>query len=368
MKKVKFVDLSRQHASIKNDIRETALRVIDSGKYIGGEEVSKFEQEMANWLGVDEICGTGCATSALYGVLKCIDVGPGDEVITTVHTAIATAEAISLNGASVVFCDIAEDCYNLDLNDAESKINSKTKAIIPVHLYGQPVDMDKVMAICSKYKLFLLEDCAQAQGASYKGKKVGTFGDAAAFSFFPSKTMGGFGDGGAVTVKDKALMRKVRMFLNHGRESKYFHEFEGTNSRLDTIQAAMLRKCLTQIDIWNEQRRYAASIYDSLLKSIPEVSIPKVLPQTSPVYHVYVITVPDREALIKFLKDNGIETGVHYPYSLNVLPAFERLKQGKGSFPRAEYACEHMLSLPLFPGIEKEEIEYVCEKIKDFFK
>lgn len=367
MKKIKFVDLSRQHAKIRSNLVEAATRVIESGNYIGGEEVKSFEKEMAAWLGVEEVCGVACATSGLFSILKGFGIGVGDEVITTVHTAIATAEAITLSGAQVVFCDIAKNSFNIDLDQVEKKITPKTKALIVVHLYGQPVDIDKALDICKRHKLLLIEDCAQAQGAEYKGKKVGTFGDAAVFSFFPSKTLGGFGDGGAVTAKDKTILRKIRMFSNHGRESKYYHEFEGINSRLDALQAALLRICLAQLDEWNEERRKAAKIYDKELQGINRLEIPTVLPGTTPVYHVYVIKVPDREALQKYLKDRGIETAIHYPYSLNVLPAYERLKQGKGHFPNAEYACEHVLSLPLYPYIPKEEVEQVCSEIRNFF-
>ena len=368
MKKVKFVDFSRQHASIRTALVEAAKKVIESGNYIGGDEVKSFEKEMAQSIGVGEICGVACATSGLFSILKSCGIGPGDEVITTVHTAIPTVEAISLTGANVVFCDIAEGGFNIDLGQIESKITPRTKALITVHLYGQPLDLDKAMEICRKHKLFLLEDCAQAQGAEYRGRKVGSYGDAAAFSFFPSKTLGGFGDGGAVTAKDKDLLRKIRMFSNHGRESKYFHEFEGINSRLDAIQAALLRICLRELDGWNAKRREAASWYDAGLDGISGLKRPSVLPGTVPVYHLYAIMVPDREALKNYLNENGIESAIHYPYSLNVLPAYERLKQGKGHFPRAEYACEHVLSLPLYPGISRDEVDYVCETVKKFFK
>lgn len=368
MRKVKFVDLDKQHAPLRPALFDAAKKVIESGAYIGGPEVKSFEKEMASWLGVEEICAAACATSGLFSVMKCMGIGVGDEVITTVHTAIATAEAISLTGAKVVFCDIGENSFNIDFEQAEKKVTSRTKAIMPVHLYGQPADIDKARAIAEKHKLFLIEDCAQAQGAKYKDKKVGTYGDAAVFSFFPSKNLGGFGDGGAVTAKNKDLLRKIRMFSNHGRESKYYHEFEGINSRLDALQAALLRVCLPHLDEWNMARRKAASWYDSRLKNIRQVKIPQVLPGTEPVYHLYVIIVPDREALIKYLKDNGIDTSIHYPYSLNVLPAYAHLKQGEGHFPRAEYACGHMLSLPISPAIAEDDVDYVCETVKRFFE
>ena len=367
MARIPFSDLKRQYAPIQTRLHEAAGRVLDSTKYIGGEEVAAFERELSATLQGQPVCGVSCATMGLFSSLKGLGVGPGDEVITTVHTAIATPEAISLTGAQVVFCDIRPGFFYLDPAQAERKLTNRTKVIIPVHLYGQPVDMDPFLALARKHNLRLLEDCAQAQGARYKGKPVGTIGDAAVFSFFPSKTLGGFGDGGAVTAKDPQLLKKIRMFSNHGRESKYYHEFEGINSRLDAIQAALLRVCLTRLDDWNAERRRVAAGYDNGLAGITQVNRPAVLPDTTPVYHLYVVVVPDREALQKGLSERGIETGIHYPYSLNVLPAYAHLKQGKGHFPEAESACEHMLSLPVFPGMTDAEINAVCSAIREFY-
>jgi dTDP-4-amino-4,6-dideoxygalactose transaminase len=365
--KIKFLDLNAIHEPIKKDLHEAAIRVIDSGNYIGGEEVKSFEEEMAHWLEVEHLSGCSCATDGLFAILKGMGIGPGDEVITTVHTAIATGEAITLTGARVVFCDIGEESFTLDLSQVEEKITEKTKAFIPVHLYGHAVDMDKALEIAQKHKIFLIEDCAQAQGARYKGRKVGTMGDAGVFSFFPSKNLGGFGDGGAVTVKDHALFRKIRMFLNHGRETKFDHEFEGINSRLDAIQAALLRVCLRNLDQWNENRRRVATWYEQGLRNISQVKTPKILPSVEPVYHLYVIIVPDREALMTHLKDKGIESGIHYPLSLNMQPAYKYLKQGKGAYPRAEYACGHMLSLPMSNVVTKDEVAFICETIANFY-
>ncbi|OPY14814.1 MAG: dTDP-3-amino-3,6-dideoxy-alpha-D-galactopyranose transaminase [Syntrophus sp. PtaB.Bin001] len=365
--KVKFLDLGKMHEPIREELHNAAIRVLDSSMFIGGSEVEMFEREMAGWLGVDKVCGCGCATDGLFAVLKAKGIGPGDEVITTVHTAIATIEAISLTGAQFVFCDLGNDSFNLDLDQMEKKITNKTRALIPVHLYGHPVNMDRALAIAQKYNLFLLEDCAQAQGAKYKGKKVGTMGDAGVFSFFPSKNLGGFGDGGAVTARDPDLSRKIRMFLNHGRESKFDHEFEGMNSRLDALQAALLRICLPHLDEWNEGRRRVAAWYDEGLKGIRQVRTSQASSDSEPVYHLYVIVVPDREALIKHLRGNGIESGIHYPVSLNLQPAFQYLREGRGFYPRAEYACGHMLSLPMSHVVTKEETQFVCETISEFY-
>jgi dTDP-4-amino-4,6-dideoxygalactose transaminase len=368
MKKIPFVDLHRQHLKIKERIKGAAIRVIDSELYIGGVEVKSFEEKMARWLGVEEICSVACATSGLFALLKSFGIGTGDEVITTVHTAIATAEAISLTGAKVVFCDIGKASPNIDPNLIEEKITPHTRAIIPVHLYGMCADMDRIMEIAHKHSLLVIEDCAQAQGAVYKGKKIGTIGDGAVFSFFPSKTLGGFGDGGAIRAVRKDILKRARMFSNHGRESKYDHEFEGMNSRLDAIQAAMLSVCLDELDEWNAARRKAATLYYEQLKDIVQIKMLHPLPDTEAVFHIFQICAPDRGNLQIALKSEGIETLIHYPLSLNLLKAYQHLNLGRGSFPQAETLCEHTLSLPLFPGITEEEIEHVAIAITNYFK
>ena len=365
--KIPFLDLARHYEPIRKALHESACRVIDSGQYIGGEEVRSFEKEMAEWQGVPEVCGVACATNGLFAILRCVGVGPGDEVITTVHTAIATAEAISLTGAQVVFCDIQRGYFNLDPAEVEKKITPRTKAIIAVHLYGHPVDTDILLYIARKHNLLLIEDCAQAQGARFRGARTGNAGDAAAFSFFPSKNLGGFGDGGAVTAKDPKVMKRIRMFSNHGRTEKYLHEFEGINSRLDAIQAALLRVCLPHVDDWNSKRRMVAKWYGEELAGVEAVTLPRELPGAEPIYHVYVILVPDRNALQGFLKKHEIDTGIHYPYSLNTLPAYAHLHKGEGSFPEAEKACAHMLSLPMFPELTHDEVGRIGSAIKEFF-
>ncbi len=368
VKTVNFVDLQKQHAPIIDDLKAAAARVIESGQYIGGDEVKSFEKEMAEYFGVPEVCSCGCATSGLTTTLKCLGVGPGDEVITTVHTAIPTAEAITLAGGTIVFCDVEPGGYNLDVDKIESLITDKTKVLMPVHLYGEPVDMDKIMALAEKYNLKVLEDCAQAQGASWKGKKLGTIGDASVFSFFPSKNLGGFGDGGAVIAKDPEVMKHIRMYSNHGRTKKYWHEIQGTNSRLDAIQAALLRICLPHLDKWNAGRRKAAAKYQELLADIPEIEIiPREKDGAEHVYHVFVVVVKNRDGLMEYLKTNGIGVGLHYPHSLNVLPAFEFMGKGEGHFPNAEHACANMFSLPMSPVLEEDEVSYVCDMIKAFY-
>jgi len=364
LKPIPFVDMARLHAPIQDALHTAALRVIDSGRFIGGEDVRGFEREMAATLGTPEVCSASCATLGLFAVLKCMGIGPGDEVITTPHTAIATAEAISLTGAQVVFGDLQPGYFNLDPAQAEARITPRTRAIIPVHLYGQPADMDAFVRLTDKHQLMLIEDCAQAQGARHKGRRVGTIGHAGVYSFFPSKNLGGFGDGGAVVARDPALMKRIRMFCDHGRTSKYMHEFEGVNSRLDTLQAALLRVCLPHLDEWNACRARAARWYDEDLAGIPEVTRPRVLPDTDPVYHVYAIQVPRRDDVQARMKEHGVETGIHYPHALNTLPAYTHLQQGKGSFPNAEQACAHVLSLPMHPSITRDEVKEASERLR----
>jgi len=364
IERVPFVDLDRLHAPIRPALHEAALRVIDGGRYIGGEDVRAFERDMAAGLGVPDVCGVSCATLGLFATLKCMGIGPGDEVITTPHTAIATAEAVTLTGARVVFADLTPGYFDLDPAEVEARLTPRTRAIVPVHLYGQPVDLDAILGLAQRHGVRVIEDCAQAQGARYRGRPVGTLGDAGVFSFFPSKNLGGFGDGGAIVARDPALMKKIRMFCDHGRTSKYMHEFEGVNSRLDALQAALLRVCLPRLDAWNAARRQAAQWYDAGLAGIG-VEPPRARRDTEPVYHLYVVRAERRDELQARLKERGIETGIHYPYSLNVLPAYAHLRQGAGAFPRAEQACREVLSLPLHPAITRDEVRRVCDALRE---
>jgi len=366
MEAVNFVDIPKLHESIREELHQVALSIIDNAHYIGGADVKNFEAMMAKWLGVDNVCGVSNGTSAAFAVLKSFGIKEGDEVLTTVHTAIATAEAITLTGAKPVFCDLESGYFFLSAKEVEKKITPRTKAIVPVHLYGQPADLSAILDIGKKHGLPVIEDCAQAQGARFDGKYVGTLGDAATFSFFPSKNLGGFGDGGAFTIKDAKQFRWAKMFSNHGREQKYLHEFEGINSRLDALQAALLNVCLPHLDEWNAKRRQAAAWYEEAFDGVKSIALPKTLPSTEPIYHVYVVMVDDREALQKYLNENKIGSGIHYPLSLNLQPAYASFNQGRGSFPVGEYACDHVLSLPMHPCITKEEVFRVAEVVKQF--
>jgi len=368
MIKVPFLDLRRQFEPIQESIVSSVNQILDSCQYINGPDVKAFETELAEWLGYGQVVGCSNATSGLFAVMKMLGIGPGDEVITTAHTAIPTAEAITLAGAQVVFSDILADTCNIDPADVARHITPKTRAIIAVHLYGQPVDLDALAALAKAHGLFLIEDCAQSLGAEYHGARVGSVGIAAVFSFFPSKPLGCPGDGGAIVTQDPELLERIRMYCDHGRKSKYWHEFEGFNSRLDTIKAAMLRKALPFVDEWNAARRKAADYYQEHLRDISEVELPVVIPGVTPVWHVYAIRVADREALQAHLNANGVATGVHYPFALNLLPAYARLGKGAGSYPVAEHHCAHTLSLPMFPGITGDELAHVCQSLRSFYQ
>jgi dTDP-4-amino-4,6-dideoxygalactose transaminase len=323
---------------------------------------------MAEWMEIAEVCCVSNCTHALYLTLKALGIGDGDEVITVPNTAFPTSEAIRLAGAQVVFADIEPGFYALDPRAAEAAITNKTRAIIPVHLYGIPADMDAFTRLAEKHDIFVIEDVAQAQGAVYKGRRVGTFGRAGCFSFFPSKNLGAFGDGGAVASGDAELIKKVRMLANHGREEKYTHIVHGTNSRLDTIKAGQLSVCLEHLDEWNQERRNAAALYDELLKPYEEIVRPQVPPGCDAIWHVYVIRYSDRDKLAAFLNERGIKTGLHYPRPLHLQPVYEYLGLSPGSLPRAEAACREVLSLPMFPKITADEIKAVAVAIGRFFE
>lgn len=365
---VPFVDLKRQHAPIMQQIIDRVGQTISSCQFIGGRELDQLCRELSDWWGVQGVAGVSSATLGLYAALKAKGIGPGDEVLTTVHTAIPTSEAITMTGARVTFCDIDPRTYLLDVDQAAKQINSRTRAVIPVHLYGQPADMDKLMDMARDNDLYVVEDCAQAQGAKFRGQMVGTIGDAAVLSFFPSKALGTIGDAGAVTARDPRLLERIRMFCNHGRSRKHWHEFEGTNSRMDNIKAAMLRVALPHLEQWNSQRRQIAQWYMERLQGVEDIVLPFCRKDCEHVYHLFVILSRNRDELAGYLAQKSIGTGLHYPYALNQLPAYAYLQQGTGSFPVAEDVCSRVLSLPLFPGLTLEEVETVCSAIKDFYR
>ena len=361
--KIPFVDLKAQYYSIKEEIDNAISCVIQDSAFIGGKYAKAFEQSFADYVGVKNCVGVGNGTDALCIALKALGISDGDEVITVANSFIATSEAITMTGARVVFVDCDKDSYNIDIDKLEQVITSKTKAIIPVHLYGQPAEMDKIADVASKHNLYVVEDAAQAHGADYQGQRIGTIGDMACFSFFPGKNLGAYGDAGAIVTNDDNLARKARMIANHGRIEKYNHEFEGTNSRLDGLQAAILDVKLKYLDKWTERRRTIAKMYDAGLKDI--VITPNVLPDVKHVYHLYVIRAKNRDRVKELLAEKGIATGIHYPIPLPFLEAYSYLGHKPADFPVTYSMKDEILSLPIHGDMTDEQVEHVIASLKD---
>jgi len=360
---VPFLDLKAQYHTIKDEVNEAILSVVESCAYAKGPAVKDFQKNFAEYCGAKYAVGVANGTDALYLALRAVGIRPGDEVITTPDTFIATTEAITQSGAKIVFVDINPKTYNIDVSKIEEKITSKTKAIIPVHLFGQPADMEQILSIARKHNLKVIEDAAQAHGAFYNGKRVGTFGDVACFSFYPGKNLGAYGDGGAVVTNNQEIATQVEKIADHGSLKKYIHEIEGVNSRLDSIQAAVLNIKLKYLDQWNESRRKNAYIYNEMLKNVDGVTTPDELENTKPVYHLYVIQVKNRDGLQQKLTEAGIASGIHYPYPLHLTPAYEYLGLKKGSFPVAEKCADQFLSLPMYPELTELQIQKVYDAI-----
>jgi dTDP-4-amino-4,6-dideoxygalactose transaminase len=364
---IPLVDLKAQYASIKGEIDQTISDVISSSAFIGGPFVKAFESSFAAFCGAKHCIGVGNGTDAIFLVLKTMGIGQGDEVITAANSFIATSEAITMTGARVVFVDIDPRTFNIDPTKIENKITKKSKAIIAVHLYGQPADMDPILEIARKHELNVIEDAAQAHGATYKGRRVGTLGDAACFSFYPGKNLGAYGDGGAIVTSDEELVIKARMLANHGRVDKYDHKIEGVNSRLDGLQAAVLNAKLRHLPAWTESRRKNAYLYNELLTGVPSMETPVEAAEVSAVYHLYVVRVKNgmRSQLQQHLKSKGVSTGIHYPIALPYLSAYAYLRHTKEDFPHSVNASQEILSLPMFAELNKEQIRYVIENIKE---
>jgi dTDP-4-amino-4,6-dideoxygalactose transaminase len=362
---IQLVDLKAQYETIKNEIDPVMKEVVSETAFIGGQHVAKFEEAFAKFCGVKHCVGVGNGTDALFIALKTLGIGAGDEVITVANSFIATSESITQTGARVVFVDIDPKTYNIDTNKIEAKITSKTKAIVPVHLYGQPVDMDPILALAKKHKLKIMEDCAQAHGAVYKGRTIGSIGDMACFSFYPGKNLGAYGDAGAIVTSDETLAKKARMFANHGRVDKYDHEIEGINSRLDGLQAAILGVKLRHLDAWSEARRKNAYLYNEHLKGVDLVT-PVEISNVKAVYHLYVVRVKKdfRQKLQDHLKSKGIATGIHYPIALPNLKAYSYLRHTPNDFTEATKASQEILSLPMYPELSESQIQYITQQIK----
>ncbi|MFH1582992.1 MAG: DegT/DnrJ/EryC1/StrS family aminotransferase [Candidatus Falkowbacteria bacterium] len=360
-----FGDLKKQYSEIKNEIDQAIKKVLLKGWFILGKEVEEFEKEFAGYCGAKYCLGVANGLEALQISLLVLGIKKGDEVITTPLTAMATSLAIMNVGAKPVFVDIDSITYNIDASKIEKAVSKKTKAILPVHLYGQMAQMDKIMKIARKYKLAVVEDCAQAAGSAYKGRKAGTFGDLGAFSFYPSKNLGAYGDAGCIITNNKKLAEKVRAFRDYGQDGRYNHVYLGLNSRLDEIQAAILRVKLKHLDRWNKQRRRLAKLYNKLLAGA-EVVWPTEQKSNYHIYHLYVIRTKKRDELLKYLLKHGVQTGVHYPKLIYQQPAYKEAGLPKGNCPVAEKYCQEIISLPIYPELKEKETRYICKKVKEF--
>jgi dTDP-4-amino-4,6-dideoxygalactose transaminase len=362
--KVPFLDLHAQYEIIRNEIDGAIRAVIDSCAFSGGPFVQEFEKEFARYCQTNYAAGVSSGTSALSIVLYHLGIKEGDEVITVPNTFIATAEAISYCRAKPVFVDIDPATYNMDPSLLEKAITKRTKAVIPVHLFGQMADMEPIMNIAKKHGLFVLEDACQAHGAEYKGKRAGSIGDAAAFSFYPGKNLGAYGEGGAIVTNNEKLVNEIKKFRDHGQAQKYYHDVIGWNDRLDGLQGAVLSVKLKYLEKWNAAGREHAAQYSDLLKSTKGITLPHESSQAKHIYHLYVIQVDKRDALIENLKKKDIYCGIHYPVPLHLQKAYEYLNYKKGSFPVAERSAERFVSLPMFPELSQEQVEYVAQQIK----
>jgi len=365
---VPFLDLKAQIPQIREDIEERFSRIIDNTAFVCGREVKEFEERFAGLHDVKYCVGSSSGTDGNHLALLCCGIGAGDEVIVPVYTFIATAEGISHSKAEPVFVEVDESTFNIDINKIEEKITSRTKAINPVHLFGQPSDMDRIREIAEKHDILVIEDSAQAHCADYRGKRVGGIGNVASWSFYPGKNLGAWGEAGALTTNDEEIYRKALKLRDHGSEKKYYHDLIGFNYRMSEFQAAVLNVKMGHIEEWTEKRRLNAYRYNQRLGEIDSVIIPAVLDGVRHVYHLYVIRAKERDKLQAYLKENGIGTGLHYPFPLHLTGAYSHLGYKKGDFPMAEKLADEILSLPMYAELTEEQIDYVCEKIKDFYK
>lgn len=369
MSKIPLVDLHAQYETIKPEIDAAIQRTIDRTAFILGPEAKQFEDHFATYCNVKHAIGLDSGTAALHLAIMALGIGAGDEVITTAHTFIATAEPISLLGARPVFADIDPRTYNMDPDKLEAAITPRTKAIIPVHLYGQPAELGPILDIARKHNIPVIEDAAQAHGALYRDQKIGSLGDMACFSFYPGKNLGAYGDAGALVTNDDALAQKIRMLRDHGRTSKYEHEITGYGYRLDGIQGAILDAKLAHLPEWNAKRRAHADYYTELLSNIDDSIVTPYEPaHVRAVYHLYVIRTRKRNELLEYLKTQDIEAGIHYPVPLHLQPVYKNLGYAKGAFPETEKAAEEILSLPIYPELTHAQMERVVDSMRAFYK
>jgi len=366
---VPFVDLQAQYRSIKSEIDAAIQRVLDTSAFILGREVEAFEREFAEYVGAQECVGVSNGTAAIQLALSACCIGAGDEVLVPANTFFASAEAVSTANASPVFVDCDPVTSTIDVNKIEAAITERTRAILPVHLYGQPADLDPVFEIAARHNLVVIEDAAQAHGARYKGRRTGALGRAGCFSFYPGKNLGACGEGGAVVTNDKEVARRLRMLRDHGSERKYHHEIIGYNFRLEGIQGAVLAVKLKHLDRWNELRRAHAARYRELLAPLEEsgaLSLPREMSYAEHVHHLFVVQTDERDALQKHLGEAGVQTGIHYPVPVHLQPAYAALRHAPGDFPESERQARRVLSLPMFAELTEEQIARVAEAIKQF--
>lgn len=361
---IPFFDLKKQYASIKSDIDAATRRVYASGWFILGPETEAFETEFAQYLGVEHAIGVNSGTDALHLAMRALGIGKGDEVVTVPNTAVATVSAIEMAGATPVFCDVRADSMTMDADSFATVVTERTRAVIPVHLFGQPAELDAILGIARQYKLAVIEDCAQAHGAKYQEQRVSTFGDIAAFSFYPTKNLGAYGDGGAVVTNDARLADKVRLLRQYGWRTRYESEISGVNTRLDELQAAILRVKLKHLDEWNAARRERAAMYTELLPN-KRVHSPVEMPYGEHVFHLYVVQCAMREYLAAFLKEREIGTAIQYPTPIHLQPAYQHLAP-EGSLPVAEKLAREILSLPLYPELPLADVRSVADAIREF--
>lgn len=364
--KVPFLDLKAQYELIRDDIGAALQEVIDKAAFAGGLFVERFENEFALFCQCEYAVGVSSGTAALWLALRSLGVGDGDEVITTPNTFIATAEAISLCGATPRFVDIDDCTYNMAPGLIEACLTPRTRAIIPVHLFGQPADMDPIMEIARAKGLFVIEDACQAHGAQYKGRPVGSIGDAGCFSFYPGKNLGAFGEAGAVVTNNLEIAENIRMVRDHGQTKKYYHRVIGWNARMDGIHGAVLSAKLKNLDQWNDKRRKHARLYEQLLRDVNGVRTPIEADYATHIYHIYTIRANSRDALMEFLRDKGIQCGIHYPVPIHLQDAYRFLGYAQGDFPVAEACAREFISLPMYAELSQEQIEKVCSEIRSF--
>jgi len=366
--KVPFLDLKAQYESIRDEIRVALQAVLDNTAFAGGPFVNRFEEQFAAFCGTEYAVGVSSGTTALWLALLALGVGRGDEVITVPNTFIATAEAITFCGAKPVFVDVDEQAYTMNPHVLDSAITPQTKAIIPVHLYGQPADMDPILAVAKKRGLLVIEDACQAHGAQYKGRRAGSIGDAGCFSFYPGKNLGAYGEAGAVVTNNPALAARIRMLRDHGQEKKHHHLEVGWNARMDGFQGAVLSVKLEHLPMWNEARRKNANLYNDLLRDMDGVLTPAEAEYAKHVYHIYAIRALNRDRLMQSLAQKRVHCGIHYPTPIHLQKAYEFLGYSKSSLPVAERCANEVLSLPMYPELSSDQIAYVAAAIRDSFR